>query len=299
MKKAKKHMGLTVGVRSYKEAEYFLNRGADEVYCGIPAVPNHGVKAENFSSLEDIHRTIDIAHSLGKKAFLVANDIFPHKDFPKAAKTAAALVERGIDGVIIRDMAILDYFRKKGLKTHFTLSTLALCFNSGALGFFRDRGISRVVLPQQITPEEAVPLFKNREGVEIEIFCLPLFYETNLNPLCSMWCPCGEEIVPGKAPRPFTCQSDLFRPDGEIFKMPMPDTRWLLSALYDLYHLGADMMKVARGPNIEEVIQVFNTTVYITKLLEKGISRELFLHEGARAAREAQNYGKNYIFNAL
>ena len=81
--------------------------------------------------------------------------------------------------------------------------------------------------------------------------------------------------------------------------MPMPDTRWLLSTLYDIYHLGADLMKVARGPNIGEVIQVFNTTVYLKKLLEKGISRELFLHEGARAAKEAQNYGKNYIFSAL
>lgn len=291
-------MEMTVGIRTAEEAEYFLTRGADEVYCGLPEIPNHGIKAENFSSIKEIHRTIDLAHSLDKKAFLVANDIFPAAGFDKAVRTVAALVERGMDGVIIRDIAMLDYFKKKKIRTFFTLSTLALCFNRGAMDFFRERGVSRIVLPQQLSVEEAAPFFNNEQGIEIEIFCLPLFYEVNLNPLCTLWCPCNQEIIPGKKPRPFTCQS-LLNNSGTPFRMPLPDTRWLLSTLYDFYHLGADCMKVARGPNLKEVIEVFNNTVYLMKLLEKGISRELFIFEGSRAIKEAQNYGKNYIFNAL
>lgn len=291
-------MEMTVGVRTAKEAEFFLTRGADEVYCGLPEVPNHGVRAENFPSLAEIHKTIDLAHSLNKKAFLVANDIFPAPEFGKAARTVAALVERGMDGVIIRDLALLDYFKKNKLRTYFTLSTLALCFNRGTMEFFGDRGVNRIVLPQQLSTEEAEPFFNNAQGIDIEIFCLPLFYEVNLNPLCSMWCPCGQEIVPGKPPRPFTCQSQLAR-NGGSYRMAMPDNGWLLSTLHDFYHLGADCMKVARGPNVTEVIEVFNKTVYLMKLLEKGISKELFVFEGSRAIKEAQNYGKNYIFNAL
>lgn len=293
-----KRMEMLVGVRSAKEAEYFLTRGADEVYCGLPEVPNHGVKAENFPSLAEIHKTIDLAHSLHKKAFLVANDIFPAPEFAKATRTVAALLDRGMDGVIIRDIALLDHFKKNKIKTYFTLSTLALCFNRGAMDFFAERGVNRIVLPQQLSTEEASKFFNNEQGIDIEIFCLPLFYEANLNPLCSMWCPCGQEIVAGKKPRPFTCQSVLNRAGG-TYQMQMPDNRWLLATLHDFYNLGADCMKVARGPNVAEVIEVFNKTVYLMKLLEKGISKELFVYEGSRAIKEAQNYGKNYIFNTL
>ena len=291
-------MTLLVGVRAAKEADYFFSRGADEVYCGLPEIPNHGIRAENFPSMDELLRTIDLARALGKKAFLVANDVFPAGAFPHAARTVSELVGRGAGGVIIRDLALLEYFKKKGIKTHFTLSTLALCFNSSTVEFFRDRGISRVVLPQQLSPKEAAPFFRLKPPVAIEIFCLPLFYEVNLNCMCSLSCPCSREIVPGKKPVPYSCRTPLKRAGGS-FTMPMPDNRWLLNTLYDFYHMGADCLKVARGPNVAEVIEVFNTAVYLMKLLEKGISRELFVFEGERAVKGAQNYGKNYIDNPL
>jgi hypothetical protein len=291
-------MLTTVGVRTAAEAEYFFRHGADEVYCGIPAIPNHGKPQENYSSVEGIHDTVELARRMNRKVFLVANDIFPSADFHRTTAMVKDLVKKGVYGVIIRDIALLDHFRAADIRPFFTLSTLAICFNRGAMDFFRERGVSRIVLPQQLTSQESAPFFRDRKGVEIEIFCLPMFYEINLNPLCTMSCPCSQEIIPGKKQVPYTCQSKLRSPGGD-FTMPMPDTRTLLSTLYDLYHMGADCMKVARGPNVAEVIEVFHKTVYLMKLLEKGISRELFVHEGFRSVREAQNYGKKYIFKPL
>jgi hypothetical protein len=297
-KKRSSRMQMLVGVRTAEEAEYFYKRGADEVYCGIPAIPNHGKLQENFASVENLHDTIALAKSMNKKVFLVANDIFPSAQFAKTAAMVGDLVKKGVYGVILRDIALLDYFRASGVRPFFTLSTLAICFNRGAMDFFSERGVSRIVLPQQLSTEESIPFFANRKGMEIEIFCLPLFYEINLNPLCSLSCPCSQEIVPGKPQVPYTCQSRLKSAEGD-FTMPMPDTRTLLATLYDIYHLGADCMKVARGPNVAEVVEVFNKTIYLMKLLEKGISKELFIHEGMRSVAEAQNYGKKYIFNPL
>ena len=291
-------MQMTVGVRTAEEAGYFFRRGADEVYCGIPTIPNHGRPQENFSAVEDLYNTVELAGKMGKKVFLVANDIFPSPEFSKTAGLVRGLVKKGVYGVILRDIALLDYFRSVSIRPYFTLSTLTLCFNRGAMDFFRKRGVSRMVLPQQLSTEEAAPFFYDKRGIDIEIFCLPLFYEVNLNPLCSMSCPCSREIIPGKPQVPYSCHARLRSAAGE-FTMPMPDNRWLLSTLYDFYHLGADCMKVARGPNVAEVIEVFNKTVYLMKLLEKGISKELFVFEGSRAIKGAQNYGKNYIFKSL
>lgn len=294
---AGRRMRVLVGVRTYNEAEFYLTRGADEVYCGLPSIPNHGVKAENFTSEEELLATIDLARRLGKQAFLVANDVFPAAVFEKTADKVAQLVKRGMSGVIIRDLALLEYFRRRGLKTYFTLSTLGLCFNREALKFFRERGVSRIVLPQHLTPAEAAPMFDRKLGMDIEVFCLPLFYEVNINSLCSLSCPCAQEAVTdAKKQAAYTCLSALKRGDGEgSYAMPMPPSAALLNYFYDFYKLGATCMKVARGPNGEEVKELFYKSLLLTRLLEKGVSRAAFVHEGLKIVSSSQNYGKRYI----
>lgn len=294
---AKGHrMRVLAGVRTLKEAEFFLTRGADEVYCGLPEVPNHGVRAENYASEAELRATIDLARRLGKSAFLVANDVFPAGVFPKAAAKTAELVKYGASGVIVRDMALLEYFRERGLKTYFTLSTLGLCFNRESLKFFKERGVSRIVLPQHLSPAEAAPMFDKELGMDIEVFCLPLFYEVNINSLCSLSCPCSQEAVTDvKDQRPYTCLSALKRSDGGHYTMPMPPSDTLLNYFYDFYRLGAACMKVARGPNGDEVAELFYRSLLLTRLLEKGVSREAFVHEGRKIVSSSQNYGKRYI----
>ncbi|MBP7795754.1 MAG: U32 family peptidase [Elusimicrobiales bacterium] len=295
----KKKAFYMVGVRSLKEAEYFFNNGADEVYCGIPDMPNHGLKEENFNNKAEIFATIDLAKKLGKRVMIVANDIFPDKNFDYATNMLREFISYGAYGVILRDIALIDYLNKNKIKTHISLSTLSLCFNSKSLDFFVERGVSRIVLPQHLTPYEAYPIFKLRPRIEIEIFCLPLFYEVNINSLCYLSCPCGMEIVPGKKPVPYTCHSVLSNSVFKNFEMPMPSNKWLLETFYDLYNMGADCIKVARGPNINEVIETYKYTIFLTKLLEKGISKKMFLIEGEKIIMGSQNYGKNYIYNPL
>ncbi len=290
-------MRVLVGVRTLNEAGFYLTHGADEVYCGLPEIPNHGVRAENYASEAELRATIDLAGKLKKQVFLVANDVFPADVFPKAAAKVAELVRYGASGVIIRDMALLEYFRRRGLKTYFTLSTLGLCFNREALRFFKERGVSRIVLPQHLTPAEAAPMFDGKLGMDIEVFCLPLFYEVNINSLCSLSCPCSQEAVTDpRLQRAYTCLSALKRSDdGGFYTMPMPDSASLLNYFYDFYRLGAQCMKVARGPNGDEVRELFYKSLLLTRLLEKGVSREAFVHEGRKIVSSSQNYGKRYI----
>lgn len=295
----KKKILFTVGVRSLMEAEFFFSKGADEVYCGIPIIPNHGIKKENFTSKEEIIKTIKLARKLNKRVLIVANDIFPHSKFGEAINYLKELLDQGAHGVIIRDIAVLDYFKKKQIKTYFSLSTLSLCFNSSALKFFVDKGISRIVLPQHMSPREAEAIFKMKPSIEIEIFCYPVFYEVNINSMCSLKCPCSMEIVNKKKSIPYTCHSEFKTNRGDTFIMPMPSNNYLLGIFYDFCKMGVDYVKIARGPNIREVIELYETTFYLTKLVEKGLSKKLFLAEGKKVIKNRQNYGKEYIYTSL
>ena len=68
-------MKITVGVKSIKEAGYFLDSGADEVYCGLIELHNNRLPHENFSAPSDVEEVIGLAHSRGKKSFIAANEI--------------------------------------------------------------------------------------------------------------------------------------------------------------------------------------------------------------------------------
>lgn len=285
-------MKMTVGVKSLREATYFLSAGADEVYCGIARVSNNRLARENFSSPAEIRRVIALAAPAGKKVFLAVNEFVKEEDYASTLRLLAGLKEAGLAGAILRDPALLAYFKKKKFRFYFTLSTLANCFNAGTLRFFADLGISRLVLPMQMMPENAAGLIKNRLGVETEVFCPALYYGVNLDSQCYLPCPQTSEAASGSF-RDFTCLLP-FRSKAGTFHMPMPGPDYMLNAVYDFHRAGVGYLKVARWPNTLRQADLFHKARYMLKLLEKGISRKLFLHEGRKIDSKPLEYGKSF-----
>lgn len=290
-------MKMTVGVKSLAEAEYFLSAGADELYCGLAGVRNNRLARENFSGPADIRGVIDLAGASRKKVFLAVNEFVDEKDYPAVLRLLAGLKDAGLGGAILRDPALLSYFRKKKFSFYFTLSTLANCFNSGTLRFFGGLGISRLVLPMQMTPENAAGLIKNRLGIETEVFCQALYYGVNMDSQCYLPCPQTSVAASGKF-SDFTCLLP-FKSRRGTFHMPMPGPDYMLNAFYDYHQAGVDHLKVARWPNTLRQADLFNKARYLLKLLEKGIPRELFLHEGRRIDSKPLKYGKSFTLRSI
>ena len=287
-------MKITVGVKSIKETGYFLDSGADEVYCGLIELHNNRLPHENFSDPSGVEEVIGLAHSRGKKSFIAANEIIHEKDYAATLRLLTTLKARGLSGVIVRDPALLAYFKKKKFRFYFILSTLANCFNSKTLAFFADLGVSRLVLPMQMMPENSAGLVKNMFGIETEVFCQALYYGINVDSLCSLPCPqTGQHIKGGF--RDFTCLLP-FKNGPENFFMPMPGPDYMLNAFYYHYKSGIGYLKVARWPNTLRQIDLFHKARYLLKLLEKGISRELFVHEGRKLDTKPLEYGKSFTF---
>jgi len=291
-------MRITAGAKNPKEAVYYMENGADEIYFGLGRIRNNRLEKENFGSLKEITELLKEAGKRRKKAFMAVNEIVDEKDFPAILSLFSRLKERGLAGAIVRDPALLDYFKKKKFRFYFTLSTLANSFNLESLKFFAGLGVSRLVLPMQMTPENAGGILRNRWGVETEVFCQPLYWGVNLDSKCTLPCP-QTGLARALKFNDYPCLFDFKKKDGGIFNMPMPGPEYLLSGFYDYYHGGADYVKVARWSNSARQADLFFKVRYLLKLLKKGIGRNAFVSAGLRLNSKPLEYGQTFTFKPL
>jgi Peptidase family U32 len=267
-------MKIQVGVGSHKELDYFITHGADEFYCGFSQIPSHVEDIggdRNFRSIEDISLAIRKAHKAGKEIFFVANEI--HSEFfDKTVEVIKILVKKGMDGVIIKDLTLLNHLKSINLKTKIILSTLNHCFNLETLEFYKEFNISRIALPEQLMPEEAREIIKNKLGVKTEVFLKSREYCVNFNGLCFLQfgedkeCFCRKKFILG----------------GKEFSMPEPPDSEQLGQLYDFYNQGADILKIGRSPDKESGKIFFREAVQLIRILKLKPSRASFIKDALK-----------------
>lgn len=150
----------------FEKLEFAFLYGADAVYFGGQ---NFSLRAnaKNFS-LEDMKRATEYAHSLGKKVYVTVNIVFHDSDFDGLDDYLKYLDSINIDGIIASDIAVIK--RVQELKLHFsvTLSTQASLLNTRAVKFWKNLGVTRVVLAREASREEIKKV--KDTGIEVETF---------------------------------------------------------------------------------------------------------------------------------
>jgi len=140
--------------------------GADAVYIGGPLL-NLRANAINFS-LDEIKEGVEFAHKLNKKVYVTVN-IMLHKDEIKVLKNYLKELEKcHVDAIIVSDPSVIDCALKyTNLEIH--LSTQTSTINSEAVLFWKNKGISRVVLGRECEKKDIESII-NKTGMEIETF---------------------------------------------------------------------------------------------------------------------------------
>lgn len=150
----------------FEKLEFAYLYGADAVYFGGQ---NFSLRAnaKNFS-LEDMKKATEYAHSLGKKVYVTVNIVFHDSDFDGLDDYLKYLDSINIDGIIASDIAVIK--RVQELKLHFsvTLSTQASLLNTRAVKFWKNLGVTRVVLAREASREEIKKV--KDTGIEVETF---------------------------------------------------------------------------------------------------------------------------------
>ena len=142
-----------------------VEAGCDAVYFGIQGM-NMRAAASNFS-LEELPEIIDYCHKKNIKAYCAVNIIIYEKELEQLKTTLQKLKEANINAIICWDFAVVKLAKELGLDIH--LSTQASVSNSQSALFWKEQGISRVVLARECSIED-IKEIKEKTGMEIEVF---------------------------------------------------------------------------------------------------------------------------------
>ena len=139
--------------------------GADAVYVGGDLFSLRA-NADNFS-LDELKEGVKLAHSLNKKLYVTVNIVMHNKELSHILDYLLELDKMGIDAIIASDPAIIDLALKKtNLCVH--LSTQACTINREAALFWKNLGVSRIVLARECSRDDIQDILDN---VDIEIEC--------------------------------------------------------------------------------------------------------------------------------
>lgn len=144
-----------------------IDYGADAVFVGGQA---YGLRsrAGNFS-MEEMQEGINYAHERGAKVYVAANMVTHEGNEIGAGAWFRELRDMGLDAVIVSDPALIVTCATEapGLEIH--LSTQASSTNYETFEFWKELGLTRVVLAREVSMAELAEIRK-RTSVEIEAF---------------------------------------------------------------------------------------------------------------------------------
>ncbi len=148
-----------------KTAFYY---GADAVYIGGKSMSLRAL-AGNFTN-EEIVEATNYAHSLGKKLYVTVNIFGKNADIEKASEYFKFLENTGIDGAIVSDTGLIYLARTAAPNLKINLSTQANTLNYKTIEFWKNFGLSRVILARELSLKEIKEMSEKVPDMEIETF---------------------------------------------------------------------------------------------------------------------------------
>lgn len=148
-----------------KTAFYY---GADAVYIGGKSLSLRAL-AGNFTE-QEILEAVDYAHSLNKKVYVTVNIFARNYDIESAEKYFKFLESANIDGAIISDTGLIYLARTVAPNLKINLSTQANTLNYKTVEFWKNLGVSRVILARELSKEEIAEIHTRVPDIEIETF---------------------------------------------------------------------------------------------------------------------------------
>ena len=153
---------------SFEKAKIDFLYGADAVYMGTSSLSLRSRVSVNDDELE---RTIEYAHSIGKKVYAAVN-IFAWDDkYEEVIKQAKILNDIKVDGAIISDGGIVEIFKKYAPNVDIHISTQANIVSYHNANFWKKNGAKRVILGRELNKEQIRKIIeKTPDDLETEIF---------------------------------------------------------------------------------------------------------------------------------
>ena len=153
---------LLAPAKDYDSAVDAIDCGADAVYIGAG---KFGARYAATNSIADIARVAEYAHRYGAKVYATLNTLLFDNELEEARKQALALVEAGVDALIVQDMA----YCRMDLPIELHASTQTNCVTPEKVKFFEEAGFARAILERSLSKHKIAEIRK-ATNVELEAF---------------------------------------------------------------------------------------------------------------------------------
>ena len=142
------------------------------VKCGADAVyisgKDYGARkyAENFT-LEEIEAGVKYCHLYGVKLYVTVNTLIDEDKILDVTNYVRKLHKMGVDALIMQDIGMISYLKKKFPNLEVHASTQTHNCNNDSVSYLETLGVSRVVLARELSLEE---IEKLKTPLELEVF---------------------------------------------------------------------------------------------------------------------------------
>ena len=153
---------------SLKNMRYAFAYGADAVYAGQP---RYSLRVRNNEFDHDnLAIGIQEAHALGKKFYVVVN-IQPHNSKLKNfIRDLSPVIAMQPDALIMSDPGLIMMVREQFPDMPVHLSVQANAVNWATVKFWKNMGLTRVILSRELSLEEIEEIKNHVPDMEIEVF---------------------------------------------------------------------------------------------------------------------------------
>jgi len=242
-----------------------INNGADALYLGLDKFSARAY-ASNFT-VESLKDLVKYAHLRNVKIYVAINTIIYDHELPEVYKTIDELAAIFVDGIIVQDLAVIDYITNTYRSIYAHASTQLGIDDIYGAELVKGMGVNRIVFARE-TPLENIKDIKEKLGIEVEAFvhgALCVSYSGN----CFMSSAIGERS--GNRGRCAGCCRKLYTLEDAITKEEIK-TGYLLSMkdlnvshqIKDLSFV--DSLKIEG--RMKEPVYVGNVTKYYRDLLD-------------------------------
>ena len=153
---------------SFEKAKIAYLYGADAVYCGTSSL---SLRSRAAIDDYDLFKTIEYAHSIGKKIYVAMNIYAFDTDYEEVENMCKKLEKIKPDGIIAADPGVISKILKYAPSVTVNVSTQANLVSLEACKFWYNQGCKRMILARELSKDQIKYIMENKpEGMEVEIF---------------------------------------------------------------------------------------------------------------------------------
>lgn len=202
---------LLAPARDAATARQAVLHGADAVYIGGPAM---GARQAAGNSVADIAALASWCHVYGARVYVTLNTLLLDEEVPQAVALARQLYRAGVDALIIQDMALLEAEGMPPIELH--ASTQCDIQTADKARLLAAAGISRLVLPRELSLDEIRAMAEAVPGTGIEAFVHGALCVSHSGDCQAGQTACGRSGNRGACPQICRLPYDLVDASGSV-----------------------------------------------------------------------------------